>query len=146
MRRPASRTGFTLIEVMVGLVGGFSSTLLFVAFAHAAGFRVLLYLIVGIVGALVGLEIPLMMRILHDSLEFKELVSQVLTMDYLGALPLNLSIRVQADAGRPSVVSEPQGEIAGLYRQVARQVAVKIAQRAKDFSSKFPSITISKET
>jgi len=67
-------------------------------------------------------------------------------MDYLGALPLNLSIRVQADAGRPSVVSEPDGEIAGLYRQVARQVAVKIAQRAKDFSSKFPSITISKET
>jgi ATP-binding protein involved in chromosome partitioning len=67
-------------------------------------------------------------------------------MDYLGALPLNLSIRVQADNGRPSVVSDPDGEIAGLYKAVARQVAVKIAQRAKDFSSKFPSITISKET
>ena len=67
-------------------------------------------------------------------------------IDYLGELPLNLSIRVQADSGFPSVVSEPDGEIAGLYKGVARQVAVKIAQRAKDFSSKFPSITISKDT
>lgn len=67
-------------------------------------------------------------------------------MDYLGALPLNLSIRVQADAGRPTVVSDPDGEIAGLYKGVARQVAVKIAQRAKDFSAKFPTITISKNT
>ena len=67
-------------------------------------------------------------------------------MDYLGALPLNLSIRVQADSGRPSVVSDPDGEIAGLYKSVARRVAVKIAERAKDFSSKFPSISISKNT
>ncbi|OYT99062.1 MAG: Fe-S-binding ATPase [Burkholderiales bacterium PBB1] len=67
-------------------------------------------------------------------------------MDYLGALPLNLSIRVQADSGRPSVVAEPEGEIAALYKAVARQVAVKIAERAKDFSAKFPSITISKDT
>ncbi|HMC15717.1 MAG TPA: iron-sulfur cluster carrier protein ApbC, partial [Albitalea sp.] len=51
-------------------------------------------------------------------------------IDYLGALPLNLSIRVQTDGGRPSVVSEPEGEIAGLYKSVARQMAVKIAQRA----------------
>ncbi|MFZ2988366.1 iron-sulfur cluster carrier protein ApbC [Ideonella sp.] len=67
-------------------------------------------------------------------------------VDYLGALPLNLSIRVQADAGRPTVVSEPDGEIAGLYKSVARQVAVKVAQRAKDFSSKFPTISVSKNT
>ncbi|MGH8795847.1 MAG: iron-sulfur cluster carrier protein ApbC, partial [Caldimonas sp.] len=53
-------------------------------------------------------------------------------VDYLGALPLNLSIRVQADSGRPSVVSEPDGEIAAIYRRMARQLAVKIAQRAKD--------------
>jgi ATP-binding protein involved in chromosome partitioning len=66
--------------------------------------------------------------------------------DYLGALPLNLSIRVQADSGRPSVVAEPDGEIAGLYKAVARKVAVKIAERAKDFSAKFPSITISRDT
>jgi ATP-binding protein involved in chromosome partitioning len=67
-------------------------------------------------------------------------------IDFLGALPLNLSIRVQADGGRPSVVSDPDGEIAAIYKSVARQIAVKIAQRAKDFSSKFPSISISKDT
>ncbi len=67
-------------------------------------------------------------------------------MDYLGALPLNLSIRVQTDGGRPTVVSDADGEIAALYKALARQVAVKIAQRAKDFSSKFPTISISKNT
>ena len=67
-------------------------------------------------------------------------------MDYLGALPLNLSIRVQADAGRPTVVADPDGEIAAIYKSVARQVAVKIAARAKDYTAKFPSITISKTT
>ncbi|MEO6362910.1 MAG: iron-sulfur cluster carrier protein ApbC, partial [Caldimonas sp.] len=64
----------------------------------------------------------------------------------LGALPLNMSIRVQADSGRPSVVSDPDSEIARLYKKVARQVAVKIAQRAKDFSAKFPTISVSKDT
>ncbi|MDZ4357998.1 MAG: Mrp/NBP35 family ATP-binding protein, partial [Variovorax sp.] len=67
-------------------------------------------------------------------------------MDYLGALPLNMSIRVQADSGMPTVVSDPDGEIAEIYKTVARQVAIKIAKQAKDFSSKFPSIKISKET
>ena len=66
--------------------------------------------------------------------------------DYLGALPLSLGIREQADSGRPTVVSDPEGEIAGIYKAVARQVAVKIAAKAKDFSSKFPTITISKST
>ncbi len=77
---------FVMIELLVGVVGGFSSTILFLSFAHAAGFRILLYLVVFVVGALVGLEIPLMMRILKGRLEFKDLVSQVLTMDYIGAL------------------------------------------------------------
>jgi ATP-binding protein involved in chromosome partitioning len=67
-------------------------------------------------------------------------------VDYLGSLPLNLSIREQADAGRPSVVSDPDGEIAAIYKTVARQVAVKIAAKAKDFSTKFPTISISKTT
>jgi ATP-binding protein involved in chromosome partitioning len=67
-------------------------------------------------------------------------------VDYLGALPLNLRIRLDADSGRPTVVSQPNGEIAALYKGVARQVAVKIAQRAKDFSSKFPTISVSKGT
>jgi ATP-binding protein involved in chromosome partitioning len=67
-------------------------------------------------------------------------------MDYLGALPLDLGIREQTDAGSPTVVSDPGGEIAGIYRRIARQVAVKIAARSKDFSSKFPTITVSKDT
>lgn len=67
-------------------------------------------------------------------------------VDYLGALPLDLGIREQADAGRPTVVSDADGEIAGIYKTVARQVAVKIAAKAKDFSSKFPTISISKTT
>jgi ATP-binding protein involved in chromosome partitioning len=67
-------------------------------------------------------------------------------MDYLGALPLDIRIRQQADSGKPTVVSDPDGEIAGIYKGVARQVAIKIAAKAKDFSSKFPSIKISKET
>jgi ATP-binding protein involved in chromosome partitioning len=67
-------------------------------------------------------------------------------IDYLGALPLDIRIREQADTGRPTVVADAQGEIANIYRGVARQVAVKIAQKAKDFSGKFPTITVSKGT
>ncbi len=67
-------------------------------------------------------------------------------MDYLGALPLALSIREQADSGRPTVAFDPDSDVAGIYKTIARTVAVKIAQQAKDFSSKFPSITISKGT
>jgi ATP-binding protein involved in chromosome partitioning len=67
-------------------------------------------------------------------------------VDYLGALPLNLAIRENADAGRPTVVSDADGEVASIYKTVARQVAVKIAAKAKDFSSKFPTISISKTT
>jgi ATP-binding protein involved in chromosome partitioning len=67
-------------------------------------------------------------------------------IDYLGGLPLDIRIREQADSGKPTVVSDPDGELAGVYKAVARQVAIKIAAKAKDFSSKFPSIKISKET
>ncbi|MCD8515255.1 MAG: iron-sulfur cluster carrier protein ApbC [Burkholderiaceae bacterium] len=67
-------------------------------------------------------------------------------MDYLGALPLNMQIRVQADSGAPTVVADPEGEITAIYKAVARQVAITVAGKAKDFSSKFPSIKISKDT
>jgi ATP-binding protein involved in chromosome partitioning len=67
-------------------------------------------------------------------------------MDYLGALPLDMQIRLQADSGKPTVVHEPDGEVAQIYKAVARQVAVKIAAKAKDFSSKFPTIKVSKDT
>ncbi len=67
-------------------------------------------------------------------------------VDYLGALPLTTRIREQADSGRPTVVAEPDSEVAALYKGVARQVAVKIAAKAKDFSARFPTITVSKGT
>ncbi|MDD5332512.1 MAG: iron-sulfur cluster carrier protein ApbC [Rhodoferax sp.] len=67
-------------------------------------------------------------------------------MDYLGALPLDMQIRLQADSGKPTVVSDPDSEVAGIYKAVARQVAVSIAAKNKDFSAKFPSIKISKGT
>jgi len=67
-------------------------------------------------------------------------------VDYLGALPLTLAIREQADSGRPTVVSEPDGTSAELYRSIARQIAVKIAAKAKDFSARFPTISVSKDT
>ncbi len=67
-------------------------------------------------------------------------------MDYLGALPLNMQIRVQADGGRPTVVADPDGVVAAIYKAGARRVAVAIAAKNKEFSSKFPSITISKNT
>ena len=86
---------FLRIELMVGLVGGFMPAALFAAHSSlpgtaAAAFRVLLYALVGAVGVLVGLEIPLVMRILkrhfRERYALKDLVSQVLTFDYLGAL------------------------------------------------------------
>ncbi|UST53821.1 iron-sulfur cluster carrier protein ApbC [Comamonadaceae bacterium OTU4NAUVB1] len=67
-------------------------------------------------------------------------------MDYLGALPLAMGIRLQADSGTPTVVAEPDGEIAAIYKDVARRVAVGIAEKSKDFSAKFPTITVSKDT
>ena len=73
-------------------------------------------------------------------------MAQQYQMDYLGALPLDINIRLQADSGRPTVVADPDGEVANLYKTVARTVAVKIAQQAKDFSAKFPTISISKNT
>ncbi len=67
-------------------------------------------------------------------------------MDYLGALPLDMQIRLQADNGRPTVVADPDGEVAVIYKAVARKVAITVAAKSKDFSAKFPSITISKNT
>ncbi len=59
-------------------------------------------------------------------------------MDYLGALPLDISIRLQADSGKPTVVADPDGEVAGIYKAVARQVAVKIAAKAEGFFRQVP--------
>ena len=83
---------FVEIELLVGIIGGLSALALFVAFGlSAAPFRTLLYAFVLIVGTVVGMEIPLVMRVLNRrDTDFKELVSRVLTFDYLGALAVSL--------------------------------------------------------
>ncbi|GAA6118962.1 polyamine aminopropyltransferase [Acidovorax sp. FG27] len=83
---------FLRIELLVALIGGALPAILFVANAYVPGaFRVLLYGMVFAVGTLVGLEIPLVMRILKRNAQLKDLVSQVLTFDYLGALAVSLA-------------------------------------------------------
>jgi ATP-binding protein involved in chromosome partitioning len=72
--------------------------------------------------------------------------AQAKGIDYLGALPLAMHIREQADSGKPTVVSDPDSEASRMYKSIARQVAIKIASKAKDFSAKFPTITVSKNT
>ncbi|PZF74848.1 polyamine aminopropyltransferase [Taibaiella soli] len=81
---------FIRVEILVGIVGGLSAPLLFILFEYAASFRVVLYSLVGLTGILVGLEIPLLMRILQRSFAFKDLVSRVFTFDYIGALLASL--------------------------------------------------------
>jgi len=83
---------FLRIELMVALIGGALPALLFLANAYLPGaFRPLLYSLVLVVGTLVGLEIPLVMRILKRNVALKDLVSQVLTFDYLGALAVAIA-------------------------------------------------------
>ncbi len=83
---------FLRIELLVALIGGALPALLFIANAYMPGaFRLLLYGLVLVIGTLVGLEIPLVMRILRRNVALKDLVSQVLTFDYLGALAVSVA-------------------------------------------------------
>lgn len=77
---------FVEVELAAALAGGLSAPFLFLVFAYADAFRVLLYGTVVLIGILVGVELPLLMRILEKDLDFKELVAKVLTFDYVGAL------------------------------------------------------------
>ena len=82
---------FVQIELLVGVFGGFSAALLFLIYVwFTAPFKLVLYLAVFGVGLMVGLEIPLIMRIMKRDLSFKDVVSQVLTFDYLGALAVSI--------------------------------------------------------
>ncbi len=71
-----------------------------------------------------------------------ERMSKDYDVEYLGGLPLDIRIREQADSGRPTVVADPDGPIAAVYREIARRVAVKIAEKARDMSLKIPSIVV----
>ncbi|MEO8598393.1 MAG: iron-sulfur cluster carrier protein ApbC [bacterium] len=61
---------------------------------------------------------------------------------FLGGLPLTMSIREQTDSGKPTVVADPDGPVAAIYKEIARKIAVGVAERARDMSSKFPNIVI----
>ena len=63
-------------------------------------------------------------------------------IELLGQLPLDISIRQQVDGGHPSVVADPQSRVTQTYKSIARRVAVKVAEKAKDHSAKFPTIVI----
>jgi ATP-binding protein involved in chromosome partitioning len=63
-------------------------------------------------------------------------------VDFLGALPLSIDIRVNADDGHPSVADDPDSPASMLYREIARRTAAKLSLKAKDYSAKFPNIVI----
>jgi len=63
-------------------------------------------------------------------------------VDFIGSIPLDIRIREQTDSGKPTVVAEPDGRLAQIYRDIARRVAGKLSKQKKDFSSKFPGIVI----
>jgi ATP-binding protein involved in chromosome partitioning len=69
-------------------------------------------------------------------------MAQQFGVEVLGALPLDIRIREHADGGKPTVVAEPDGELARIYKQIARRVAIRIAERARDLSAKMPMIKV----
>jgi ATP-binding protein involved in chromosome partitioning len=82
----------------------------------------------------------------HESHIFGAGGAERMCRDYgtelLGQLPLDSGIREQADSGRPTVVADPEGHVAEIYRRVARRCAVKIAESQKDMTAKFPNIVV----
>ena len=63
-------------------------------------------------------------------------------VEFLGSLPLNLSIREQTDSGYPTVIADPDGAISAIYKSIARRIAIHVAALSKDMSSKFPNIVV----
>jgi len=101
---------------------------------------------VPIVGIVENMSIHLCSKCGHAEHIFGEGGAQRMCADYnvpfLGGLPLDIRIREQTDSGRPTVVADPDGAIAEIYRGIARRVAIFVAQKAEDHSAKFPSIVI----
>jgi ATP-binding protein involved in chromosome partitioning len=71
-----------------------------------------------------------------------ELMAKDYNIDLLGALPLDIDIRVQADSGKPTVIANPDSKVANIYKEIARKAAIKIANSSLDHSGKFPNIVI----
>ena len=101
---------------------------------------------VPIVGIVENMSIHVCSKCGHPEHIFGEGGAQKMCADYkvpfLGGLPLDIRIREQADSGRPTVVADPDGTVAQIYRDIARKVAISVAEKAADFSTKFPSIVV----
>ncbi len=101
---------------------------------------------VPVLGIIENMSIHICSKCGHEEHIFGQGGGQRMSDDYdvafLGALPLDISIREQADSGKPTVVNDPQGRIAQIYREIARRVSAKLSLRAKDHSTKFPKIVI----
>lgn len=101
---------------------------------------------VPVVGVVENMSIHICSRCGHEEHIFGTGGGQKLCADYnipfLGALPLDLQIRQEADGGTPTVVADPDGRIAAIYREIARKVALRVAEKAKDMSHKFPNIVV----
>ncbi len=101
---------------------------------------------VPIVGIVENMSIHICSKCGHAEHIFGEGGARRMCADYgvpfLGGLPLDIRIREQADSGRPTVVADPDGQVAQIYRDIARKTAVFVAQKAEDFSAKFPSIVV----
>jgi ATP-binding protein involved in chromosome partitioning len=101
---------------------------------------------VPIVGIVENMAIHVCSKCGHAEHIFGEGGGERMCRDYgvpfLGSLPLDIRIREQADSGRPSVVADPDSAVAQAYKAIARKVAVAVAQKAQDFSAKFPTISV----
>ena len=101
---------------------------------------------VPIVGIVENMSMHVCSNCGHAEAIFGEGGAKKLCADYhvpfLGGLPLDIHIREQSDSGRPTVVADPDGAVAGIYREIARKTAVFVAQKAEDFSARFPSIKV----
>ncbi|KVH42413.1 iron-sulfur cluster carrier protein ApbC [Burkholderia diffusa] len=99
-----------------------------------------------ILGVVENMSIHICSNCGHEEHIFGAGGAERMAQDYgvtvLGSLPLDIAIRERADSGMPTVVAEPDGELARRYRDIARGVALAIAERARDMTSKFPSIVV----
>ena len=104
---------------------------------------------VPVLGVVENMSIHICSKCGHEEHIFGEGGGQRMAEEYnvgfLGALPLDIAIRQEADAGKPTVVAEPDSRISQIYRDIARRTAAKLSQKAKDYSAKFPKIVISND-
>jgi ATP-binding protein involved in chromosome partitioning len=101
---------------------------------------------VPILGIVENMSLHVCSKCGHEEHIFGEGGAERMGRDYnvevLGSLPLDMAIREQADSGRPTVVADPDGRAAQTYRQIARRVAVRIAEKAQDHTAAFPKIVV----